>query len=271
MKWIKKHAFIFILLISIVALATFILVSIFNSGDNIVTSYIRGIATTIEKPFVSMGKTLGKPFKAISNYSTLQKENDKLKKENDELRDQLMKAKLDESQLSSLQELSEALNYVPDTQERSLVTADIINFNGTSHIVSFTINVGKNEGIKKGSAVLGGKGLIGCVTDVGRSWSKVVSIVDSNSHLTFKLEGNMDILGVIDGPDDGRLNGYMLDPNIQPQVGERIVTSGMGAYPAGIPIGTIVKSSFDSNSQIYRVLIKPAVNFKGIQKVTVVL
>ncbi len=53
--------------------------------------------------------------------------------------------------------------------------------------------------------------------------------------------------------------------------GDRLVTSGMGLFPAGIEIGRITKVRYDSDEQLQKVDIKSSVDFKSLQKVAVIL
>ena len=62
-----------------------------------------------------------------------------------------------------------------------------------------------------------------------------------------------------------------MDDKAKIREGDKLVTSGMGIYPAGIEIGRIVKVRYDSNAQLQRVDVKPSVDFKSLQKVTVIL
>ena len=63
----------------------------------------------------------------------------------------------------------------------------------------------------------------------------------------------------------------MLDSNAKVSEGDKLVTSGMGLFPAGIEIGRITKVRYDSNEQLQYVDIKPSVSFKSLQKVSVIL
>ena len=75
----------------------------------------------------------------------------------------------------------------------------------------------------------------------------------------------------MEGSSDGTLSGFMLDSNAKVSEGDKLVTSGMGLFPAGIEIGRITKVRYDSNEQLQYVDIKPSVSFKSLQKVSVIL
>jgi rod shape-determining protein MreC len=142
---------------------------------------------------------------------------------------------------------------------------------GTSWMNLFTINIGTEKGIKKGDVVVGGDGLVGRVKSVGYGWSKVVSIVDESSKISFKVSGNLKILGILDESSDGTLTGFTLDSEATVTEGDTLITSGMGRYPSGITIGKIIKVSYDSNEQLQKVTVRPSVDFKSLQKVSVLI
>ena len=81
----------------------------------------------------------------------------------------------------------------------------------------------------------------------------------------------MKLIGVVEGSSDGTLSGFMLDSNAKVEEGDRLVTSGMGLFPAGIEIGRITKVRYDSDEQLQKVDIKSSVDFKSLQKVAVIL
>ena len=52
--------------------------------------------------------------------------------------------------------------------------------------------------------------------------------------------------------------------------GDVVTTSGLGLYPEGIPIGEVDKVIDDKNKSMKFVVVKPYVNFKNIDDVTIV-
>ena len=116
-----------------------------------------------------------------------------------------------------------------------------------------------------------GDGLVGRISSVGRNWAKVISIIDESSKISFKVSGNLKLIGIVESSSDGELSGFMLDDQAKVSEGDKIITSGMGTYPAGITIGKITKVKYDSNAQLQRVDIKSSVDFMSLQKVSVIL
>jgi len=132
--------------------------------------------------------------------------------------------------------------------------------------------VGTEAGVKRDTIVTSGAGLIGRVVETQHGSSKVVAIIDQNNNIGFQLTHNMDFLGVCRGDGDGKLAGEMLDDTARVDVGDRVITSGIGGvYPAGVVIGTVTKAEHTKESNLLTVEIEPAVYFAGIKKVALLL
>lgn len=272
MRWIKEHKLISVL-IAIIAISFVVLLSsiISSMGANPVSGLFKGVIVKIEKPVAGVLGNVSDSVTGMFSYKTLQEENDRLKEENEALKQQLQSASLSANELKELKSLSKVLNYKGISGKDDIVSADIAEMNGNQWMNIFTIDQGSDSGISEGCVVISGEGLVGRVSECGKNWAKVVSIIDERTKISFKLFGNLQIIGIVEGSTDGTLAGFMLDAEANVEEGDRIVTSGMGVYPAGIEIGKITKVKYDSDAQLKRVNIKPSVEFKSLQKVSVIL
>ena len=272
MRWIKNHKLISFLLAVILMSLLFLLGSAATGGSgNIVTSLLNSVYTAIEKPVTAVAGGISDNISGIFSYKDLQKENAALKEENQKLKEQVTGLTLSANELKELKELSKVLNFKGIGGETDIVSADVVSMDGTNWMNIFTINVGTESGVSAGSIVVCGEGLVGKVHSAGKGWAKVISMIDQSSKITFKVSGNLKLIGVVEGSSDGTLSGFMLDSNAKVSEGDRLVTSGMGLFPAGIEIGRITKVRYDSDTQLQKVDIKSSVDFKSLQKVTVIL
>ena len=272
MKWIQEHKLISFLLAIILVCVVILLSSVASSGQgNPVSRALNSVYTAIERPISGIAGTISKNVSGIFSYQKLQEENEALKKENEELQKQVTSLALSANELKELTRLSKVLNYKGIKTADDLVSADVTSMDGTNWMNIFTINAGKDDGIETGDVVVCGEGLVGRVNAVGNSWAKVTSIIDESSKVSFKLSGNLQVIGIVEASKDGVLTGYMLDSEAKISEGDEIITSGMGVYPAGIHIGKITKVKYDSDEQLLKVDIKPAVEFESLQKVSVIL
>lgn len=274
MKWIKSHKLISFLLAVILISFVVMIASVASGGKgNFVSNTFNSVFSAVEKPVSSIAGGISKNVSGIFSYKELQKENEALKKENEDLKSQLTQTGLSAHELKELKQLSKVLNFKGIHGTDDIVTGGIsgMNMTGGGWMNVFTIDVGQEKGIKAGDVVVCGDGLVGRVHSVGKGWAKVASVIDESSKISFKIEGNLQLIGVVEGSSDGELSGFMLDSKAKVSEGDKIITSGMGVFPAGIEIGRITKVSYDSNEQLQKVKVKPSVEFKSLQKVSVIL
>nr|WP_101772616.1 rod shape-determining protein MreC [Peptostreptococcus faecalis] len=205
---------------------------------------------------------------------------DELKKENEKLNKEIIKLKSDEGKLDSLEVLKKSLNYVDSSQRNDMVSSRVIGKNSGNWYKSFIIDVGADRGVRKDSIVLNGDGIVGLVYSVNNKYAKVISLVDSRASVSFKISGKEDSKGVITTSstvgninfDDNEklLHGYFFNSNSDAKKGDTIVTSGLGIYPENLPIGEITSVTLDKNKSMKLITVKPYVDFKKINDVSVI-
>lgn len=269
MKFIKEHKLISVLL-SLLFAAIIILSLTFTLGSS-GNGFFNRIYVSIEKPMTYLGTALKDNLGGIFSYRKIMKENEDLKEENNKLKQQVNQLTLTANELQNLKSLAKALNYDFIKGETDITTANVISFDSANWTNTFIIDKGSESGIKKGCVVICGQGLVGKISETGKNWSKIVPIVDESSRISFCAQDNRNITGILESAENGTLSGYMLDNKADITEGDMIITSGMGKYPAGIIIGKITKTRYESNKLLLRVEIKPETDFTSIDKVSVIL
>ena len=268
MKWIREHRFISAIVV--VLLVAFLVLGFTLKSGKVSGGVLNRVYMAIEKPFTSLGTSIKSNVSGIFSYRELLEENEALKEENSQLKNEVNQLTFSAKELQQLQELSKALNYDFIQGEKDVVTAKVTSLDGTNWTNSFTVDKGTESGINAEDIVLYGQGLVGRVSETDTGWSKVVPIIDETSRISFYVDGTGSMLGIIEGSEDGTLTGFMLDSNAKISEGDRIITSGIGRYPAGILLGRIVTAGYDSNKQLMELSVKPEVDFTSIDKVTVI-
>ena len=272
MRWIREHKLVSFLTLLIVLAAGFIIFAVATGGEEDPAAGISGtVFGKISQPFASAGKKISGGVSGIFSYKKIKAENDALRKENEQLKQQVAGLTIDSDERSQIKALKKALKYKGKGDTTELVSADIISTDGTNWMNIFTINIGTERGVKSGCVVVGGGGLVGTVKNAGRKWSKVVALTDQNVSLSFAVKNNKRIIGIINSSDGSLLKGFTLDSEATVTEGDKLVTSGLGSYPSGIPIGSITRVRYDSNEQLQNVTVRPAVDFKALRKVSVLL
>jgi len=194
----------------------------------------------------------------LAQLETAEEENERLKAENERLK--------------------ELLNYTETLGDYQFVTATVIGNSQGVWFEVFTINAGRNKGIEKNMAVVSSSGLVGRVTEVGATWSKVTSIIDTSSEVSVMVERTRDV-GIAHGlfsiNEDNQLELYYLPSGYDLVPGDVIVTSGMSdIFPKGILVGTVseVERLTAENAAGKRnAIIVPSVDFGHLEEVLVIV
>lgn len=174
-------------------------------------------------------------------------------------------------------ELKAELKLKSSLTDYSTVSAAVMSRTPSSWQQQLVINKGQTSGIKKNMPVLSGGGLIGRVSEVNKTNSKVELLSDtSESSNRFSI--------VINGSDGKNVNGIITGYNartnelIMGQVtstakikkGTKVMTNGMGGItPKGLYVGKVSRIGKDDYGLAKKVYIKPATNFNEINIVTV--
>lgn len=130
----------------------------------------------------------------------------------------------------------------PDLSQ-TFVTGRVIADGGGTFVRTALINIGANDGAKKGQAAIGEGGYAGRVAEVGQRASRILLVTDLNSRLPVMLqEGGH--RAVLTGDNSPLPKLEYLTGAAKPVIGQHVVTSGDGGqFPAGIPVGEIVASA----------------------------
>lgn len=136
-----------------------------------------------------------------------------------------------------------ALLNVKDERAASYITARVIADTGGTFAHSLILNAGSGDGVRKGQAVMTGEGLVGRVQETGARSARILLLTDLNSRIPVLVEPSR-VRAVLAGTNTQRPRLIHLPPGAVASPGERIVTSGhAGAFPPGIPVGTIATVS----------------------------
>lgn len=114
------------------------------------------------------------------------------------------------------------------------------------------INVGINDGIKKGfPVILSGKALLGRVIDVYPNYSRVILITEKNNKIDVEIpDSGSFALSVGEGGLKAGLDMFPKDKELKE--GSLIITSAMGGnYPAGLLVGK-VKNVKKLDNEVYQ-------------------
>lgn len=154
-------------------------------------------------------------------------------------------------------------------QDNEWIASQISTYDPNNFIKSVIIDKGERDGIKKGAAVISEGYLVGKVSEVRFSYSRVILITDSNSAIPSIVQGTS-VSGLTRG-----LIGFGLTLDSIPQgekieAGDVIISSGLGGdLPRGLIIGRVEDVESSDNSIFQKARLRPAANFRNLRHVLV--
>ena len=166
--------------------------------------------------------------------------------QNQELRRELQQMKAwREAALQLEQENAKLLdlNNVRLDPKLTYITGVVVADSGSPFRQSLLLNVGGRDGIRDGWATTDGLGLVGRISGVGHTTSRVILLTDSNSRIpvTVQPSGQRGLL-VGDNSPIPPLDFIETPEQIRP--GDRVVSSGDGGvFPAGLLVGQVALGS----------------------------
>jgi rod shape-determining protein MreC len=272
MRWFSRHRLFTAIVAILAALLILFAVSVNLQGDDSAAGKAaRSFITLVQKPLLSLEERI------TGGDGPGDSESDRLKAEIEALKLELQIYKLTDEEYEELKALSESFNMIEPAAGKKPVAADVIAYNNTDTFNIFTIDVGTEAGVKRDSVVICGSGLVGRVLSSDKGWARVVSITDENNRIGFQVTEQKDgedvkFLGVCSGDGEGFLKGSLLDEDGFAREGDEVVTSGLGGiYPAGVTIGKVAKAEYTQKGQMMEITVEPAVYFKGLKKVVVIV
>lgn len=178
-------------------------------------------------------------FGDVGDYFRVLEQNKSLREENAQLRQWQEEAR----SLRQVLAAYEALKiYEPPPQIRP-VNAFVIGESNEAFRQSMILNVGSDDGVAHGQAVVSDRGLIGRIIDVSRHAARTLLLNDAQSRVPVFVEGAA-IEAILVGRTTGRpsLAVTLERGGAGLEVGQRVVTSGAGGVlPSGLLVGVVAR------------------------------
>ena len=212
--------------------------------------------------------------RAVIPRQSLIKENEQLRRENEELKIQLLQAA---SQARENERLRQLLGFAK-TAPWKVRLARVIARDPANWWRDIQIDLGQREGLRPGLPVLTSQGLVGRVTDVSETHSRVALVGDPSCRVAaFVMDGrevrdNGVIVGASSVIDSSLVQLTYLSRTTGLKPGQAVVTSGLGgAFPKGIPIGHLVDFRSVEYGLYAEARVKLDVDLNALEEVWVML
>ena len=221
-------------------------VAIFSVGTGQGGGFLTEWFSAAAKPLQTAAASVARTFETIYGFMY---EQEKLVAENEELKRQIADYRQNYREYTEVSEenvrLRELLGFTARHSDYTYDPATITGWSASNWASSFTVSRGEtNSDIKIGDAVITETGvLIGRITEVGRTTSTAVSVIDT-TFSSASLAGEPGVEGVATGDfslmREGKLKLDFLSEDTTVRAGDAVVTNGKsGAIPDGLVIGTV--------------------------------
>ena len=215
---------------------------------------------------------------AISGFASYFTEFDNIVEENNRLREDLASLRERLSAAEETEKMNEWLNrYLGLRREHSdykFVDCKVTGSESGNYMTVFILDRGTSSGIRKDMCAVTDYGVVGYVKEVGTTWCKVVTLLESKTAVGAYIQ-RTDEIGVVEGDftlaSEGLCKMLYLSSDSDVREGDRVLTSGYGSvYPRGMLIGYVERTEPDPNTQTIVAYVRPSEPLRDITKLMVI-
>ena len=184
--------------------------------------------------------------------------------ENQELRAQVQLLGHFQAENRRLRMLMDSLLNVTDP----VLIAELSDTSIDGYRESVTINKGERDGVYVNQAVIDPYGLVGQVVEVFARESRVMLITDTRSRVPVYVARTQQRTLVSGSNGYGSLEMPMLRADSDIQVGDRLVSSGLGGiFPRGYPVAEVTAIERDARAASMTVRLRPLAHLQSMLEV----
>jgi len=205
---------------------------------NSFVSPVQYVADAPQKLFQSVSEN-------VMTRQALKTRNQQLEKDNLHLKaDHLLHMQLQKEN----QQLRELLNSERSFTNKRMIT-EVMSLRSDHFTHQLLIDKGISDGVYVGQPVINEQGVVGQVSQVGSTTSRVLLIVDASHGIPVRVQRN-DVTASLHGSGAwDKLIVPFIQSNADLQAGDLLVTSGLGGrFPAGYPVATISRFSYEEGA-----------------------
>ncbi|MBX3051787.1 MAG: rod shape-determining protein MreC [Caldilineaceae bacterium] len=207
----------------------------------------------------------------LSNFQNMQERNTELENINRSLLAENLRLQEIERENQRLRELLSFSETRPGIELRGgQIIARVIGRDSNNFLNFVMVDLGSRQGIEVGMPVMNNEGLVGRVSEVTNTSSKILLITDPLSTVNAILQSSR-LTGVVNGVvGDNPVMGFIPQGTLV-GVGEVVLSSGMGGnFPKGIPIGQVIEVRQRDFEVFQEAVVRPIVDFGRLEVVLIV-
>lgn len=267
----KTRTFIAMCIVAALLLGMTVLDTASNGHLSFLENLAGSLITPVQKFCSTVINSGGNLIKAYTDYEELKEENDKLKSELASAGQLIRDAEEYANENQSLKAMLGIAEENPDFEFAACLVVGS-DQNGYSH--TLTLNKGSADGLAKKDLVMTADGVVGFINEIGLTWCKVTTVLDSSCEIGAIVTRTQDV-GVLDWDytlsEDGLLKLAYLDAGVVLNSGDAVETSGVGGvFPKGVLLGRVRELRTESHGISQYAVLEPAVNVNAVSTVFVI-
>src|SRR5215213_4030329 len=213
----------------------------------------------------------------VDDVSTVLGKMNELSQQNSQYRDEIDKLQAEIVRLRELEVENRDLRNLLGLKQRSgagdLQPVRVIARDPSPYVQSITIDRGEEDGLRDGMPVITWRGVVGRVSRVSPTSSKVLLVTDTSSSISGRIQSSESrVAGILRGRPEGGLVMQHIPQEESLQTGDTVITSDLGGImPEGLVVGQVVQVRRKDVDVFQEALIEPAADMKQLERLYVML
>jgi rod shape-determining protein MreC len=236
--------------------------------------YLTPITRFVISPLVSAQTWISTRVLAIQNYLDAPQDLARLRQRNLELESEVSRLQAEvielKQQITETRVLEALVDFARVNPENRYVAAKVIGRDPSPFLQYVLINRGSDDGLRRGMPVVTQQGLVGRVAAVTANAARVQLITDAGSNVNVKLEPSR-AQAVLQGDVTGELSLDMIPQSAEVQIGDLVLTSGLGGnFPADILVGQVTSVRSRDTDLAQTASVQPSEDFSQLEILLVI-
>lgn len=270
-RFFKSRFFIGLAIFTLVVFIFMMLSTIDRDKSSFVGNAFGVVITPVQKVFWNIGDGVGNFFANMKDMASYKEKYQNAEKEIKRLEEDTRRIQKLETENKRLRDM---LDLKSENPQYRYIGASVIAKDSGNWYSTFTVDKGTSSGVSKNDVVVTADGVVGHIYEVGATWGKVMSIIDSKSSVGAIIERTND-RGMVEGDlqfmGEGLCKMSYIAKGATLIKGDYVETSGLGGiYPGGLLLGKIKSVSEDSQGLYNDAVIETAVDFARIKEVMII-
>ncbi|HNY83867.1 MAG TPA: rod shape-determining protein MreC [Anaerolineaceae bacterium] len=239
-----------------------------------ISGYLTPIFSLSLTPLIGTQSWLAERYSAFKDFSNSPRDMAELRQQNAMLENEV--AQLQNQVVALQEELSQSrilealFDFARINPQYEYLAATVIGREINPFQQYVIIDKGSNHGLRHGMPVVTQKGLVGRIDRVIATAARIQLISDANSVVNVRLQ-NAKTEAQVDGSITGEISLQLVPQDVDVQVGEVLLTSGLGGtYPPNFFVGQVLTMESRENSMFQTGSVQPMVDFSTLSAVLVV-